>query len=113
MSEAVRAGSRTWSDGQDHGPPQRGTADRRTVGSAGRRIAPAYRDIRRRFDTTEQRSHPAGLDGGTRLYLTVDTTRAAEPARSWLETGRSAKTSRSAETPGSLRTAGPRRRPVR
>ncbi|GEC03023.1 hypothetical protein SSP24_06780 [Streptomyces spinoverrucosus] len=42
--------------------------------------------LRRCFATTEQRSYPAGSDGGTRLDLIVDTTRAAEPARSWLET---------------------------
>ncbi|MFE5813114.1 hypothetical protein [Streptomyces sp. NPDC056479] len=46
--------------------------------------------LRRCFAATEQRSYPAGADGGTRLDLTVDTTRAAEPARSWLETSRSA-----------------------
>ncbi|WP_405536187.1 hypothetical protein OG787_22445 [Streptomyces sp. NBC_00075] len=46
--------------------------------------------LRRCFDTTEQRSYPAGPDGGTLLDLTVDTTHAAEPARSWLETSRSA-----------------------
>ncbi|MFD8501147.1 hypothetical protein ACFV2L_00120 [Streptomyces sp. NPDC059687] len=45
--------------------------------------------LRRCFAATEQRSYPAGPDGGTRLDLTVDTTRAAEPARSWLETSRS------------------------
>ncbi|PIM70832.1 hypothetical protein CTU88_20165 [Streptomyces sp. JV178] len=45
--------------------------------------------IRRCFDSTEQRSYPAGPDGGTRLDLTVDTAHAAEPARSWLETSRS------------------------
>ncbi|AWE54056.1 MULTISPECIES: hypothetical protein [Streptomyces] len=50
--------------------------------------------LRRCFAATEQRSYPAGPDGGTRLDLTVDTTRAAEPARSWLETSRSAQDSR-------------------
>lgn len=50
--------------------------------------------LRRCFAATEQRSYPAGSDGGTRLDLTVDTTRAAEPARSWLETSRSAQDSR-------------------
>lgn len=45
--------------------------------------------LRRCFDATEQRSYPAGADGGTCLHLTVDTTRMAEPARSWLVTSRS------------------------
>lgn len=44
--------------------------------------------LRRSFATTEQRSFPAGDEGGTRLILTVDTTRAEEPARSWLESSR-------------------------
>ncbi|CQR63322.1 hypothetical protein [Streptomyces leeuwenhoekii] len=41
--------------------------------------------LRRCFAATEQRSYPASAEGGTRLELTVDTSRAAEPARSWLE----------------------------
>lgn len=41
--------------------------------------------LRRCFAATEQRSYPAGADGGTRLQLTVDTSRTAGPARSWLE----------------------------
>ncbi|WP_165396186.1 hypothetical protein [Streptomyces sp. F001] len=32
---------------------------------------------------------PADTEEGTRLQLTVDTTPAAEPVRSWLETSRS------------------------
>ncbi|MFV0133167.1 hypothetical protein ACLGIH_07980 [Streptomyces sp. HMX87] len=44
--------------------------------------------LRRCFAATEQRSFPAGDEGGTRLELTVDTTRAAEPAHSWLESSR-------------------------
>jgi len=51
--------------------------------------------LRRCFDSTEQRSYPAGPDGGTLLDLTVDTTHAAEPARSWLETSRSTGDGRS------------------
>ncbi|GAB2925945.1 hypothetical protein [Streptomyces heilongjiangensis] len=47
--------------------------------------------LRRCFDSTEQRSYPAGPDGGTRLDLTVDTAHAAEPARSWLESSRSSE----------------------
>ncbi|MFJ3310586.1 hypothetical protein ACIPSA_48045 [Streptomyces sp. NPDC086549] len=42
--------------------------------------------LRRCFDSTEQRSYPAGREGGTRLHLTLDTTHTAEPARSWLAT---------------------------
>jgi hypothetical protein len=45
--------------------------------------------LRRCFAATEQRSYPAGADGGTRLQLTVDTSRTAEPARSWLDSSRS------------------------
>ncbi|MEV6740272.1 hypothetical protein AB0N14_26300 [Streptomyces sp. NPDC051104] len=44
--------------------------------------------LRRCFAATEQRSYPASPEGGTRLELTVDTTRTAEPARSWLESSR-------------------------
>ncbi|WP_424215670.1 hypothetical protein ACN20G_24790 [Streptomyces sp. BI20] len=36
--------------------------------------------LRARFDGAEQRSYP-GLDGATRLHLTVDTTTPADPAR--------------------------------
>lgn len=68
--------------------PSNGHAEVRVVAASpevARRIAEV---LRRCFDATEQRSYPAGPDGGTRLDLTVDTTRAAEPARSWLETSR-------------------------
>jgi hypothetical protein len=53
---------------------------------AARRVAEVLRHC---FAATEQRSYPEGAGGGTRLQLTVDTTRAAEPARSWLESSRS------------------------
>ena len=69
--------------------PSDGHADVRIVAASpevARRVAEV---LRRCFATTEQRSYPAGSTGGTRLQLTVDTTRAAEPARSWLETSRS------------------------
>ncbi|TLS46874.1 hypothetical protein FE633_07165 [Streptomyces montanus] len=46
--------------------------------------------LRRCFDSSEQRSYPAGNEGGTRLHLTIDTTTAAGPARSWLATSESA-----------------------
>ncbi len=44
--------------------------------------------LRRCFAATEQRSFPAGTEGGTRLHLTIDTGHAAEPARSWLDSSR-------------------------
>ncbi|MBZ9643201.1 MULTISPECIES: ACT domain-containing protein [unclassified Streptomyces] len=56
-----------------------------------RRVAEVLRHC---FAATEQRSYPADTEGGTRLQLTVDTTRPAEPARSWLETSRSAEDAR-------------------
>jgi hypothetical protein len=69
-------------------PPSDGHAEVRIVAASpevARRVAEILRHC---FAATEQRSYPAGPDGGTRLDLTVDTTRAAEPARSWLETSR-------------------------
>ncbi|WP_367321498.1 hypothetical protein [Streptomyces sp. HUAS ZL42] len=71
--------------------PSDGHAEVRIIAAspeAARRVAEA---LRRCFAATEQRSYPAGADGGTRLDLTVDTTRVAEPVRSWLETSRSAE----------------------
>ncbi|MBC2907351.1 hypothetical protein [Streptomyces cupreus] len=71
--------------------PSDGHAEVRIIAAspeAARRVAEA---LRRCFAATEQRSYPAGVDGGTQLDLTVDTTRVAEPARSWLETSRSAE----------------------
>ncbi|MBZ3904368.1 hypothetical protein [Streptomyces griseiscabiei] len=69
--------------------PPDGHVDVRIVAASpevARRVAEV---LRRCFATTEQRSYPADTEGGTRLELTVDTTSAAEPARSWLETSRS------------------------
>ncbi|MEU9173896.1 hypothetical protein AB0D34_40075 [Streptomyces sp. NPDC048420] len=69
--------------------PPDGHADVRIVSASpevARRVAEVLRHC---FATTEQRSHPADTERGTRLELTVDTTSAAEPARSWLETSRS------------------------
>ncbi|WP_030313900.1 hypothetical protein [Streptomyces sp. NRRL B-3229] len=69
--------------------PPDGHADVRIVTASpevARRVAEVLRHC---FATTEQRSYPADTEGGTRLELTVDTTSAAEPARSWLETSRS------------------------
>lgn len=64
--------------------PSPGHAEVRVVAASpevARRVAEV---LRRCFASGEQRSYPAGHDGGTRLHLTVDTTRPAEPARSWL-----------------------------
>ncbi|MEU0411510.1 hypothetical protein ABZ307_27340 [Streptomyces griseorubiginosus] len=69
--------------------PPDGHADVRIVAGSpevARRVAEVLRHC---FAATEQRSYPADTEGGTRLELTVDTTSAAEPARSWLETSRS------------------------
>ncbi|MFD5712673.1 hypothetical protein ACFWHW_20215 [Streptomyces pharetrae] len=55
---------------------------------AARRVAEV---LRRCFASTEQRSYPAGGEGGTRLHLTLDTARTAEPAQSWLAAGTSAQ----------------------
>ncbi|MGW6791454.1 hypothetical protein [Streptomyces chartreusis] len=74
---------------QPTGAPSEGYADVRIVAASpevARRVAEV---LRRCFAATEQRSYPAGTGGGTRLELVVDTTRAAEPARTWLETSRS------------------------
>ncbi|AVH57520.1 MULTISPECIES: hypothetical protein [Streptomyces] len=71
--------------------PSAGHAEVRIVAASpesARRVAEA---LRRCFAATEQRSYPAGRGGGTRLHLTVDTTRTAEPARSWLETSQSSQ----------------------
>ncbi|WP_424887416.1 hypothetical protein [Streptomyces sp. XH2] len=68
--------------------PRAGRADIRVVAASpetARRVAEVLRHC---FDSTEQRSYPAGREGGTRLHLTVDTTQPAEPARSWLAASR-------------------------
>ncbi|MFF3689493.1 hypothetical protein [Streptomyces sp. NPDC002187] len=72
-------------------PPSGGRTEVRIVAAspeAARRVAAV---LRRCFAATEQRSYPAGSDGGTRLHLTVDTTQTAEPARSWLEASESSE----------------------
>ncbi|MFI2351990.1 hypothetical protein ACH492_34320 [Streptomyces sp. NPDC019443] len=72
------------------GVPAAGRAEVQIVAAspgAARQVAEV---LRRCFASTEQRSYPAGRDGGTRLHLTVDTTHAAEPAQSWLAASRSA-----------------------
>ncbi|WMX46228.1 hypothetical protein [Streptomyces roseicoloratus] len=67
--------------------PPPGYAEIRVVAATpdtARRVAEV---LRRCFAGGEQRSYPAP-GGGTRLHLTVDTARPAEPARSWLTTSR-------------------------
>ncbi|MFF1409543.1 hypothetical protein ACFVX6_07065 [Streptomyces sp. NPDC058289] len=51
---------------------------------AARAVAEALRGC---FAGAEQRSYP-GLDGATRLHLTVDTAAPAVPARTWMATSR-------------------------
>ncbi|GAB2958136.1 hypothetical protein GCM10023080_017320 [Streptomyces pseudoechinosporeus] len=74
----------------DHEPlPSADRAEVRIIAAtpeAARRVAEV---LHRCFSSTEQRSYPAGGEGATRLHLTVDTTHAAEPARSWLATSQS------------------------
>ncbi|GAP51805.1 hypothetical protein [Streptomyces azureus] len=89
-------------------PPSDGHAEVRIVAASpevARRVAEV---LRRCFAASEQRSYPAGPDGGTRLDLIVDTSRAAGPARSWLETSRSAQDGRRrSETASGNRQPGP------
>ncbi|MFJ4781585.1 hypothetical protein [Streptomyces sp. NPDC088762] len=62
--------------------PSLGHAEVRIIAhtpEAARAVAEALRGC---FAAAEQRSYP-GLDGDTRLHLTVDTTAPAAPARSW------------------------------
>lgn len=94
-------------DSADPGrPPPGAHADVRILASspdAARKVAQVLRD---HFASTEQRSYPVGTaDGGTRLLLTVDTARAAQPARTWLASSRS-----SADAPASADGDGDRTR---
>ncbi|MFH9858909.1 hypothetical protein [Streptomyces sp. NPDC017202] len=69
--------------------PSEGYAEVRVVAATpdvARRVAEV---LRRCFASAEQRSYPAGQEGGTRLHLTIDTTRAAGPAQSWLSASES------------------------
>jgi hypothetical protein len=70
-------------------PPTTGRAEVRIVAASPEAARQVAAILRRCFATTEQRSYPAGSDGGTRLHLTVDTSHLAEPARSWLVTSQS------------------------
>ncbi|MGY5123204.1 hypothetical protein [Streptomyces nigrescens] len=69
--------------------PPAGRAEVRIVAASPETARQVAEILRRCYATTEQRSYPAGSDGGTRLHLTVDTTRPSHPARSWLASGRS------------------------
>lgn len=69
--------------------PSEGYAEVRVVAATpdvARRVAEV---LRRCFASAEQRSYPAGQEGGTRLHLTIDTTQAAGPAQSWLSASES------------------------
>ncbi|MET7761956.1 hypothetical protein ABZS86_28645 [Streptomyces sp. NPDC005355] len=65
-------------------PPAAGRAEVRIVAASPEAARQVAEVLRRCFAAGEQRSYPAGHDGGTRLHLTVDTTHTAEPTRSWL-----------------------------
>jgi hypothetical protein len=69
--------------------PAVGRAEVRIVATSPEAARQVAEVLRRCFAGTEQRSYPAGTEGGTRLHLTVDTARTAEPARSWLVASRS------------------------
>lgn len=67
--------------------PSLGQAEVRIIAhtpEAARMVAEALRHC---FAAAEQRSYP-GLDGDTRLHLTVDTAAPAYPACSWLAASR-------------------------
>ncbi|MEU9984320.1 hypothetical protein [Streptomyces sp. NPDC050856] len=68
--------------------PSAGHAEVRIVAASPETARQVAEVLRRCFASTEQRSYPAGPDGGTRLHLSVDTTRSVEPARSWLTASR-------------------------
>ncbi|MER5196320.1 hypothetical protein ACWD3J_23570 [Streptomyces sp. NPDC002755] len=68
-------------------PLSAGNVDVRLVASSPEAARQVAEVLRRCFASSEQRSYPVGtVAGATRLHLTVDTARAAEPARSWLVT---------------------------
>ncbi|MGI5349081.1 hypothetical protein ACQEU8_12930 [Streptomyces sp. CA-250714] len=77
--------------------PSAGYAEVRIVAASPETARQVAEVLRRCFRATEQRSYPIGHDGGTRLDLTVDTTHAAEPARSWLSTSGSSDDGQSDE----------------
>ncbi|MEU8482243.1 MULTISPECIES: hypothetical protein [unclassified Streptomyces] len=67
--------------------PSLGRAEVRIIAHTPEAARAVAEVLRRSFAGAEQRSYP-GLDGDTRLHLTVDTTTPAGPARSWLATSR-------------------------
>ncbi|BBC34983.1 hypothetical protein SGFS_062770 [Streptomyces graminofaciens] len=80
--------------------PAEGHAEVRIVAASpdvARRVAEVLRQC---FASGEQRSYPAGRDGATRLHLTVDTTRPAAPARSWLVSSQPSELSAAEEEHG-------------
>ncbi|MGP4003810.1 hypothetical protein [Streptomyces sp. 8N706] len=74
--------------------PSSGHAEVRIVAASPEAARQVAEVLRRCFAATEQRSYPTDDGGGTRLHLTVDTTRVAEPAQSWLVTSQSSEENR-------------------
>ncbi|KIX77099.1 hypothetical protein SF23_13925 [Streptomyces sp. MBRL 10] len=68
--------------------PSPGHAEVRIIAHTPEAARAVAESLRGCFAATEQRSYP-GLDGDTRLHLTVDTATPAGPARSWLAASRS------------------------
>ncbi|MGW1888700.1 hypothetical protein ACWCP6_00350 [Streptomyces sp. NPDC002004] len=64
--------------------PPDGHAEVRIVAASPETARRTAEVLRRCFAATEQRSLPAGDEGGTLLCLTVDTTHSAGPVPSWL-----------------------------
>lgn len=74
--------------------PAVGRAEVRIV-AASPEVARTIADVlRHAFAASEQRSYPAGGDGGTRLHLTVDTTHLAASAQTWLAASQSSEDDR-------------------
>ncbi|GAB2774971.1 hypothetical protein [Streptomyces daliensis] len=79
--------------GDDSGPvtvPPPGLAEVRVVAGSAEAARQVAEALRRVFAATEQRTCPAGPDGGTRLHLTVDTARTPDVSatfRPWLVRG--------------------------
>lgn len=69
--------------------PSAGRAEVRIVAASPETARQVAEVLRRCFAATEPRSYPVAPEGGTRLHFTVDTTRTAEPARTWLMSSRS------------------------
>ncbi|WP_330297279.1 hypothetical protein [Streptomyces sp. NBC_00503] len=67
--------------------PSPGHAEVRIVAHTPEAARAVAEVLRHCFAGAEQRSYP-GLDGDTRLHLTVDTATPAGPARSWLAASR-------------------------